>query len=65
VFYRWQIFNRYGDVVFDSKDYREVWMGEHRNGGYFVPAGGYNYVLTPRGVERDMQTLKGTISLVR
>jgi gliding motility-associated-like protein len=65
VFYRWQIFNRYGDVVFDSKDYREVWMGEHRNGGYFVPAGVYNYVLTTRGVERDMQTLKGTISLVR
>ena len=65
VFYRWQIFNRYGDVVFDSKDYREVWMGEHRNGGYFVPTGVYNYVLTTRGVERDMQTLKGTISLVR
>jgi gliding motility-associated-like protein len=65
VFYRWQIFNRYGDVVFDSKDYREVWMGEHRNGGYYVPTGVYSYVLTTRGVERDMQTLKGTISLVR
>jgi gliding motility-associated-like protein len=65
VFYHWQIFNRYGDVVFDSKDFKEVWMGEHRNGGFYVPSGVYNYVLTTRGAERDMQTLKGTISLVR
>jgi gliding motility-associated-like protein len=65
VFYRWQIFNRYGDVVFDSSDYSEVWMGEHRDGSFYVPSGVYNYVLTTRGVERDMQTLKGTISLVR
>lgn len=64
-FYRWQIFNRYGDVVFDSNNYLEVWMGEHRNGGYFVPSGVYNYVLTTRGVERDMQTFKGTLTLVR
>jgi len=65
VFYHWQIFNRYGDVVYDSKDYKEVWMGEHRNGGFYVPSGVYNYVLTTRGVERDMQTLKGTVTLVR
>ena len=65
VYYRWQIFNRYGDVVFESTDYREVWMGEHRDGGYYVPPGAYNYVLTTRGVERDMQTWKGTLTLVR
>lgn len=65
VFYHWQIFNRYGDVIFDSRDYREVWMGEHREGGFYVPTSVYSYVLTTRGVERDMQTLKGTISLVR
>ena len=63
--YRWEIFNRYGDVVFDSKDYLEVWMGEHRNGGYFVPNGIYNYVLTVRGVEHDTRTFKGTISVMR
>ena len=65
VFYRWQIFNRFGDTVFDSSDYSEVWMGEHRDGGYFVPSGVYNYVLTTRGVERDTQTLRGFISIVR
>ena len=64
-FYHWQIFNRYGDLIFDSKNYREAWMGEHRNGSYFVPSGSYSYVLTTRGVERDMQTIRGTISLVR
>jgi gliding motility-associated-like protein len=64
-FYHWQIFNRYGDLIFDSTDYKEAWMGEHRNGGYFVPAGIYNFILTTRGVERDMQTFRGTISLVR
>jgi gliding motility-associated-like protein len=65
VYYRWQIFNRYGDVVFESTNYREVWMGEHRDGGHYVPPGAYNYVLTTRGVERDMQTLKGSLTLVR
>lgn len=64
-FYHLQIFNRYGDVVFDSRDYREVWLGDHRGDGYYVPNGIYNYVLTTRGVERDMKTYKGTVTVMR
>ncbi len=65
VYYRWQIFNRNGELVFDSTDPQKVWMGEHQNGRYFVPVGEYNYILTTRGVERDMQTLRGNILLAR
>jgi gliding motility-associated-like protein len=63
--YHMQIFNRYGDVVFDSKDFREVWLGDHRDKGYYVPNGIYSYIVTTRGVERDLKTYKGTITIMR
>ena len=63
--YHLQIFNRYGDVVFDSKDYREVWPGDYRGNGYYVPNGIYSYIVTTRGVERDLKTYKGTVTVLR
>ena len=64
-YFAWQIFNRYGEIVFESTDSKTVWMGQHQEGNYYVPSGVYNYVLTIQGVERDRRTLKGTISLIR
>jgi gliding motility-associated-like protein len=63
--YHLQIFNRFGDVVFDSKDYREVWLGDYRGNGYYVPNGIYSYIVTTRGVERDLKTYKGTVTVMR
>ncbi|MFN5619953.1 MAG: gliding motility-associated C-terminal domain-containing protein [Flavobacteriales bacterium] len=63
--YHLQIFNRFGDIVFDSKDYREEWQGDYRGNGYYVPNGVYSYIVTTRGVERDLKTYKGTITVMR
>lgn len=63
--YHLQIFNRFGDIVFDSKDYREEWQGDFRGNGYYVPNGVYSYIVTTRGVERDLKTYKGTVTVMR
>ena len=63
--YHLQIFNRFGDIVFDSKDYREEWQGDYRGNGYYVPNGVYSYIVTTRGVERDLKTYKGTVTVMR
>jgi gliding motility-associated-like protein len=63
--YVFQIFNRFGDLVFESRDYKEVWQGDYKGNGYFVPNGIYSYIVTTRGIERDVKTYKGTITVMR
>jgi len=69
------VFNRWGDVVFKAKDYKDVWMGdklqgdyqdnEHYKGSYYCEPGVYIWQLTTRGVERDEKTYRGTVTLLR
>lgn len=69
------IFNRWGDVVFMAKDYKDVWMGDmrqgdidkkaHTEGEYYCPNGVYNWQITARGVERDEKTYRGWVLLNR
>jgi gliding motility-associated-like protein len=63
--YRLEVFNRFGDLVFESNDYREVWQGDYRGNGYYVPNGIYTYSVTTRGVDRDLKTYKGTVTIMR
>jgi gliding motility-associated-like protein len=47
-----QIFNRWGQLVFESNDITEPWMGEHSNGAHYVPDGIYIYRFrATRGIE--------------
>lgn len=39
--YKFQVFNRWGDVVFSSSDVQDVWTGNTRGGDYFVQDGIY------------------------
>jgi gliding motility-associated-like protein len=36
-----QVFNRWGEKVFESEDMTEVWNGNHQVGGYYVEDGVY------------------------
>ncbi len=38
-----QIFNRWGEKVFESSDILQPWIGNHLGGSYFVPDGVYSY----------------------
>ncbi|MBL7941689.1 MAG: gliding motility-associated C-terminal domain-containing protein, partial [Flavobacteriales bacterium] len=69
--FKMQIWNRWGELLFESNDMGTPWLGQRRDGEYFVPNGVYLYRITYRttqgvGVtaEEDIE-LMGHISLVR
>ncbi len=39
------IFDRWGEVVFESYDYEQSWKGDFQDGEYFVPNGVYQYLI--------------------
>ena len=64
-YYEWQIFNRNGEIIFETNNSTDVWMGQHKEGNYYVPNGIYHYLLTVKGADIDTKTLKGFVTLVR
>lgn len=65
VFFELNIFNRWGEQVFQSTDPDEVWMGNMNGGDHYVPPGLYNYRLRWKGSRTDAEELSGTIELMR
>ena len=65
--YEWhmQIFNRYGEKIFESFDQNEEWDGTHQ--GEPVPDGLYSYVidLLACGRENPNRSFTGTIAVLR
>jgi len=60
-----QIFNRWGDLIFDAQPYNNDWHGQHNKGmvlgGDEVVEGTYFYIFYPNTPE--VETKKGTIEL--
>ena len=62
-----KIFNRYGALLFDSKQIKEVWNGR-TTAGKEVPEGTYFYVFNVELLINDKPTtkiFKGSLSLLR
>ncbi|MGV3528777.1 MAG: PKD domain-containing protein [Flavisolibacter sp.] len=55
-----KIFNRYGQVVFESKGYGKRWEGRYK--GKDVPAGTYYYIID---LKNDQKPLTGFVDIVR
>lgn len=55
-----QVFNRYGEIVFQSKDKMIVWDGMYK--GEPVPIGSYIWVLNPGNGRKQMH---GTVTVIR
>ncbi|MGM0612212.1 MAG: gliding motility-associated C-terminal domain-containing protein [Bacteroidota bacterium] len=62
-YYRFRIYNRYGQEVYFSKDPSEGWDG--RVGGEKAPAGTYVYYLEFTSKNGDKRQLKGSVILLR
>lgn len=59
------IFNRWGEIVFESKDPNFTWNGT-RNNGVLLPAGTYTYVVKYKSAFRDEPgETRGGVVLVR
>jgi gliding motility-associated-like protein len=60
------VFNRWGDVIFESTDVNTVWVGDAYNGmNTFIPDGTYPYLIKVRGFNQEAAEYSGNITLFR
>jgi gliding motility-associated-like protein len=55
-----QVFNRYGQIVFNSKGYNTYWNGTYNNKP--LPFGTYYYIID---LKNNMPVLKGSVTIIR
>lgn len=61
-----KIFNRWGELMFESNDPEEAWTGNYRDGGNFVPDGLYFYRIHVRDTRNEIgHIFEGHITVVR
>lgn len=60
-----RIFNRFGDLIFQSTDYEEVWTGDVKGGDYFAGDGVYTWQLNISGTDVEPKTYSGHLTMVR
>lgn len=59
------IYNRWGEMVFESTEKHPVWIGNHRNGGYFVPDDAYVYRIEIEFESGEKKDFTGHVVVVR
>jgi gliding motility-associated-like protein len=62
-FYLFQIYNRWGEIVFETKDPNEGWDG--RKKGKMCPSGVYVYKINARLFSGDDISADGVVHLIR
>jgi len=60
-----RIFSRNGDVIFESRDMDEVWLGNIHRGEYYVPDGVYSYILQASDARYNAFERSGYIQVFR
>jgi gliding motility-associated-like protein len=64
--YQMEIFNRWGEKVFETDNPNRGWDGSFMNTGYFVPDGCYTLIITYRSIFSDEKKIhKGQITFTR
>ena len=67
--YSFIIFNRWGEIVFQSTDPYELWRGDAEKGLYFAPNGVYTYLIkySSRDIENRVTPYKkyGSVTILR
>lgn len=64
--YEFQVFDRWGRVIFETRDTAEGWNGRHGNDGAIVPEGSYVWKVTARPVHAaDKKEYFGTVTLLK
>lgn len=64
--YEFQVFARWGRVIFETRDTAEGWNGRHGNNGAIVPEGSYVWKITARPVHAaDKEEHFGTVTLLK
>jgi hypothetical protein len=61
--YNMKIFNRWGEMIFESNEYTVGWAGD--KGGNLVPMGGYPYIITFTAIDGTRVEKKGIVTVIR
>ena len=59
------VYNRWGEVVWQSTDPESQWYGEAQSGSHYVSDGVYIWTLRAKGVEGNVLDLQGHLTLFR
>jgi gliding motility-associated-like protein len=65
VSYQLRVFNRSGEVVFETGDMEQYWDGSIRGGEYYVPNGTYSFILQTTDARYNSFERSGHVQLVR
>lgn len=63
--YEVYIYNRWGDLIFHSKDPNENWLGETHKGQYYNQDGVYHYRMILESPNREKKEYNGVFHLLR
>jgi gliding motility-associated-like protein len=64
--YSFTVFNRWGEVMFTTKDVNQGWNGNHKEGDHYAEVGGYHYKLAVKQLFSSLEeVLIGHVTLVR
>ena len=59
------VFDRWGELVFRSVDPKGQWIGNFREGQYYVQNDVYEYKVTWKGIDRQPEIIFGHVTVVR
>jgi gliding motility-associated-like protein len=59
------VYNRWGEIVFQSNDVNKAWNGKYNNTGQDCPVDVYSLIIRVRGGDGKMRRYNGSITLVR
>lgn len=64
--FTFMVFDRYGDKIFESRDYTLPWVGDVHGGEYYAPNGAYNWrIIVHSATTGERKELTGVITLAR
>lgn len=68
--FRIRLFNRLGEEFWESTDIETPWLGQRRDGDFYVEAGVYPYIIDYQEVNRDgslgdFRQIRGFVTLIR
>ena len=59
------IYNRWGELVYNSNDLEEAWIGDVNGGTHYAPNGVYHWIIKASGFDTDAQEFRGFVHLMR
>ena len=64
--YHFWVFNRWGDIVFDTEEVGKAWTGGYDGGTYYIPDGYYLWKIQVESLETGKpETYEGEVIIIR